>query len=145
LKRILPEVTPDTVFFWESGSDGRLRFLRCDNCGNYIHPPAPICPKCLTRHPSPHEVSGDAVVASFTINHQAWEPSLEVPYMVALVEIVEQPSVRLTTNIVNCGIQEVYIGMPVRVTFQQEEDVYLPLFEPDPTRVPVGKTPERSL
>jgi len=48
------------------------------------------------------------------------------------VTIAEQDDVRLTTNIVNCEPDDVTIGMPVRVTFEEREDVWLPLFEPDP-------------
>jgi uncharacterized protein len=38
----------------------------------------------------------------------------------------------LTTNIVNCPVDDVYIGMPVRVTFEAHpaEDIWLPMFEP---------------
>ena len=48
--------------------------------------------------------------------------------------IAEQDDVRLTTNIVNCEPADVTIGMPVRVVFEQREDVWLPLFEPEPRR-----------
>jgi uncharacterized OB-fold protein len=62
-------------------------------------------------------------------------PGPELPYVVAIVEIVEQPSVRLTTNLVNIAPDAVRIGMPVRVTFEHhpdpDGDVYLPLFEPE--------------
>ena len=79
---------------------------------------------------------GKATLATYSINHQNWMPGPELPYVVAIVEIAEQPSVRLTTNLVNCPHDEIRIGMPVRVTFEHHEDpdgdVYLPLFEPDP-------------
>jgi uncharacterized OB-fold protein len=42
----------------------------------------------------------------------------------------EQEGLRLTTNIVNCSIDDVYIGMPVQVVFDHREDVWLPLFMP---------------
>ena len=45
--------------------------------------------------------------------------------------IAEQDDLRLATNIVNCEPAGVTIGMPVRVVFEQREDVWLPLFEPD--------------
>jgi uncharacterized OB-fold protein len=126
--RILPRLTVDTEFFWTSGADGRLRFLRCTTCGYYVHPPAPICPHCLTKTLQPSVVSGRATVATFTINVQAWIPGFDPPYVVAIVEIEEQPSVRLTTNIVGCAPDDVFIGMPVQVTFEQYDDVWLPLF-----------------
>ena len=39
---------------------------------------------------------------------------------------------RLTTNIVGCDPDEVTIGMPVEVVFEDagEDDVFLPLFRP---------------
>ncbi|HKF91191.1 MAG TPA: hypothetical protein VKC52_06915 [Acidimicrobiia bacterium] len=43
---------------------------------------------------------------------------------------------RLTTNIVNCGPDDVRVGMPVQVVFERHDDddeaVYIPLFEPAP-------------
>ena len=128
--RVLPRVTPDNEFFWTSGADGRLRFLRCDECNYYVHPPSPICPACLSKRLTPTPVSGRATVATFTINHQQWMPALEPPYVIAIVEIEEQPSVRLMTNIVNCPIDDVRVDMPVQVTFEHHDDVWLPFFEP---------------
>ena len=132
--RILPRLTADNEFFWTSGADGKLRFLRCSQDGYYVHPPAPICPICLSKTLSPEAVSGRATVATFTVNHQPWIPGFDPPYVVAMVEIEEQPSVRLTTNIVGCRPEEVRIGMPVRVRFEHHEDVWVPVFEPAEAR-----------
>jgi uncharacterized OB-fold protein len=132
--RILPRVNDENRFFWTSGEDGRLRFLRCDECGFLVHPPSPICPECLCKRLVPTEVSGRATVATFTVNHQPWIPGYDPPYVVALVEIDEQPSVRLMTNIVGCAPDDVRIGMPVQVTFEHNGDVWLPLFEPAATK-----------
>jgi uncharacterized OB-fold protein len=129
--RVLPRVDDTNAFFWGSGADGKLRFLRCQDDGTYVHPPAPICPVCLGRDVVPEAVSGRATVATFTINHQPWYPGLDPPYVVAIVEIEEQPSVRLMTNVIGCAPDDVRIGMPVRVTFEQyADDVWLPFFEP---------------
>jgi uncharacterized OB-fold protein len=49
---------------------------------------------------------------------------------VAIVEIDEEPDVRLTTNIVGCDVDAVCIGMPVTVLFEQWDDMWIPLFEP---------------
>jgi len=136
--RILPRLSERNRHFWTGGEHGELRFLRCRECGYYIHPPVPRCPMCSSKRLAPEAVSGRATVATFTINHQAWMPGPDLPYVVAIVEIEEQPSVRLTTNIVNCAPGEVRIGMPVRVVFEHhpdsDGDVWIPLFEPDPDR-----------
>jgi uncharacterized OB-fold protein len=56
--------------------------------------------------------------------------------VVAIVEMPEQTGLRLTTNLVNCPIEEIRGGMTLRVVFRHHEDpkgdVWLPLFEPDP-------------
>ena len=128
--RLLPRLTDDNKFFWTSGADGKLRFLRCSKCGYYVHPPSPICPHDLTKTLAPEPVSGRGMVATFTINEQPWIPGFDPPYAIAIVEIEEQPSVRLTTNIVGCPPESVHIGMQVEVTFEQRDDVWLPLFAP---------------
>jgi len=135
-QRILPEVTNFNRHFWSGGQDGHLHILRCKDCSHHIHPPLPICNSCRSRNLEVAQVSGKARVASFTINYQPWFPGLPVPYCVAIVELIEQQGLRLTTNLVNCALEEVRIGMPVRVVFEQCEDVWLPLFEPDPNSTP---------
>jgi len=128
--RVLPRVTKLNEHFWRGGAEGELRFLRCQPCGTYVHPPAPICPACLSKDVAPEAVSGRATVATFTLNHQPWVPAPDHPYAIAIVEIEEQPDVRLMTNIVGCPPEDVRIGMPVQVRFEEHEDVFVPVFAP---------------
>lgn len=133
--RVLPLVTDANRHFWTGGERDELRFLRCQVCGEYVHPPQPICPRCHSKELVPEAVSGRATVATYTVNHHAWMPGPELPYVVAIVEIVEQPTLRLTTNIVGCRPDDVSVGMAVRVVFEHHADgdgeVWIPLFEPD--------------
>lgn len=128
--RILPLVDERNAHFWTGGADGALRFLRCGACRYWIHPPAPLCPVCLGRDVAPEAVGGRARVATYTVNHQRWIPGFEPPYVVAIVELEEQPGLRLTTNLVGCDPESVRIGMPVRVVFEERDGVWIPLFEP---------------
>jgi uncharacterized OB-fold protein len=127
--RKLPLLTPVNTPFWQGGAVGELRICHCASCGRYFHPPSPACPDCASEAVAPRAVSGRATVASFTVNHQAWTPGLELPYAVAIVELVEQAALRLVTNIVGMPPGEIRIGMPVSVRFLQQDDVWLPLFE----------------
>ncbi|MCD4533056.1 OB-fold domain-containing protein [Nocardioides sp. cx-169] len=68
------------------------------------------------------------------MNHQQWLRDMPPPYVVAVVALVEDPAVRLTTNLVGVEAEDLRVGMPVRVRFEQSGDVHLPLFEPDPER-----------
>lgn len=132
--RILPRITDLNRAFWTGGERGELVFLRCRDCGTRIHPPVPICHKDHSTNVAPEAVSGRATVATFTINHQMWMPGPELPYVVAIVEIEEDPTIRLTTNIVGCKPEEVHIGMPVEAVFEKQPDgddaIWLPLFRP---------------
>ena len=129
--RLLPAVGPENEHFWHGGAQGELRFLRCDACRTYVHPPAPLCPECLGRSLTAEPVSGRAMVHTYTINHQPWIPGFDPPYVVAIVEIEEQRGLRLTTNIVDCEIDAVSIDMPVEVCFDEREDgIFIPLFRP---------------
>jgi uncharacterized OB-fold protein len=75
-------------------------------------------------------VSGGGTVATFTINHQPWYPGFDPPYVIAMVELDEQPALRITTNIVGCPVDDVHIGMDVQVVFEQYDDVWIPFFSP---------------
>jgi uncharacterized OB-fold protein len=130
---VLPRLDDTNQFFWTSGADGQLRFLRCGTCRHYVHPPVPRCPYCLAVELAPEPVSGNGTVHSFTVNYHQWIPGSD-PYVIGLVTIDEQDDVRLTTNLVDCDPDDVRVGMPVEVVFEESEDVWLPLFAPREAR-----------
>ena len=124
----VPQITDDNGAFWTGGRDGELLITRCTACGYWIHPPTPRCPQCLSDAVEPQAVSGRGTVYSYTINRQAWTPDLEVPFVIAIVELDEQPGLRLMTNIVDCAPEEVEIGMPVEVAFAERGEAFIPVF-----------------
>jgi uncharacterized OB-fold protein len=127
--RPLPELDELNDFFWKSGADGHLRFLHCEACDYFVHPPSPMCPKCLDARLAPKVVSGLATVRSVTVNHQPWGPGLPVPYVIAIVEMDEQEALNLTTNVVCAAPEVVRIGDRVRILFEQRGEIHVPLFE----------------
>lgn len=133
-RRYLPVIAPGPKGeFWRSGADDVLRITRCQQCHLWIHPHVDACRRCHSRDVKPEAVSGKGTVETWTINRQAWWGALkEKPYVVAIVTLEEQQGLNLTTNIVNCDFESIHFGMKVRVVFETIEDVWLPLFEPDP-------------
>ena len=127
--RPLPTINEMNQHFWCGGADGRLHVLRCEACGYWVHPYAGRCPKCASDKLAAQPVSGRGKVAGFTVNHQAWNPSVPVPYVVALIELEEQANVRLMSNMPRTPIDDVRVGLPVKVYFEQHGDIHLPLFE----------------
>lgn len=131
VKRALPLINEQNQDYWTGGASGALRIFRCQSCDYYVHPAVHFCPKCESRDVAPESVSGRGVVATYTVNHKQWMPELEVPYVLAIVELDEQSGLRVATNIVNCPPGRVHIGMRVNVLFEHVEDVWVPLFEPE--------------
>jgi uncharacterized OB-fold protein len=128
--RVLPRVTPGNEHFWRGGAEGKLQFKRCNACETWIHPPSPVCPSCYGKDVAVAAASGLGTVVTFTLNHQRWVPSPDHPYAIAIVELDEQPGLRLMTNVVGCPADDVHIGMRVRACFEEHDDVWIPLFEP---------------
>jgi len=148
--RPLPLITSANEFFFRSGADGTLRLQECTDCRALIHPPQPVCRYCRSHEMGVCAVSGKATLSSFTVNHRFSVPGLPAPYVVAQVAIVEDPRVRLTTNIVECDPDALEIGRPVEVVFEKLDDVWLPLFRPaadqghEPASLPTDEiAPER--
>jgi uncharacterized OB-fold protein len=127
--RALPRLDASNRDFWTGGEQGKLRLLRCRDCDTFIHPPRPVCRNCLSENVASEAMAGTGVVDTFTVNYQKWSPVMEVPFVIARVAIDGAPGVYLTTNIVGCPVEDVDIDDRVRVTFEQQDDVYLPLFE----------------
>jgi uncharacterized protein len=128
---MLPSIDDDTRPFWTAGATGALRLPFCASCDRWIFPPVLRCPHCdhtVVYRP----LSGKARVFSYTVNHHAFNPQVPVPYVIAIVELVEQDGLRFTTNLINCPPERAHVGLPVRVFFEQQGDIFVPLFEPDP-------------
>jgi uncharacterized protein len=124
----LPKITQESEFFWRAGADGVLRLLRCGSCAYIVHPPSPRCPRCGSGEVTPSEVSGRGTVYSYTVAIQAFLPGL-APYCVAMVEIEEQPDVRLVGLLVGCTSDDVAVGLPVQAEFvQPATELWVPCF-----------------
>lgn len=126
----LPLVNDDTASFWEGGVDGRLHIHRCRACRTWFHPPAPVCPECLSLDVGPEPPSGRATVEAYSINVQPWAPGMVVPYVVGVVSLDDAPGVQLTTRFVDIDPSAMAVGLAMEVVFEHVEDVYLPLFRP---------------
>jgi len=76
-------------------------------------------------------MSGRGRVYSFTVVRRPLIPDFAAiaPYIYAIIELEE--GVRLTSNIINCQFEDVYVDMPVKAVFRQEDGRKVLLFEPE--------------
>jgi hypothetical protein len=128
--RALPVITAENEYYWRSGQSGTLKILRCGACGFWIHPTSPICRRCHSKDVRPEAVSGRGSIFSFTVNHHQWRPDLQVPFVFASVELIEQEGLKVSTEIIGCAPEDVRCGMEVDVEFLPIEDVWLPRYKP---------------
>ncbi len=133
LERPLPEPDDLTRFYWEHARQHQLAILRCGDCGSFVHPPRPLCRACLSEDLAPHIMSGRGFVHSHTLTHYVFHPAFvdAVPYPVALVELEEDPGIRIVCNLVGIDPTHIRSGLPVEVVFEDvTEEISLPMFRP---------------
>jgi uncharacterized OB-fold protein len=125
--------TPDdfTQAWWDAVGDGRLLIMRCSTCGRAHYYPRPFCPRCGADTVSWEEASGDATLYTWSVVYQNDLPPFNerVPYVAAVVDLAEGP--RMMTNVVGCEIEDLAVGMALRVEFTDIGDGYrVPMFRP---------------
>lgn len=72
--------------------------------------------------------TGRGRIHTFTVNHQQWNPLIDTPYVVAIVELDDQEGLRLMTNIVGSDPSTLEIEQPVEVVFEDHGEVHVPTF-----------------
>jgi uncharacterized OB-fold protein len=119
--------------FWSAAREHRLAIQACTDCGALQHPPGLLCRRCGATALAFRDVSGRGTLYSYTISEQSFVPGFEdvVPLCLGLVELVEQPVVRLLTNVVVDNPAALRVGMPMTVVFEEIADGFvLPQFTP---------------
>jgi len=129
----VPVPDPLSAFFWEGAREGKLLIQRCNSCGTFVHLPRPICRSCQSFDLAPAQVSGRGTLYSYTATYKAFHPYFvsRVPYLLATVELAEQPGLMVLTNLVDVEEPDVRIGMELQVEFRPlGTDHVLPVFKP---------------
>jgi len=122
-----PPMIWENMGFWEGTKEHKLVFQRCRECGTWVHPPRPACSKCRSFEKEWAPSNGKGTVYSWVTYLESPDPAFEAPYSVVLVEMDEGG--RLISNMVDTRPEEISIGMPVEVVFDNiADDLTLPKF-----------------
>lgn len=137
---LLPYIDELNEPFWRGCREGILLVQQCPTTGRLIFPPRPVNPWSPRDKATWTEVSGRGTIWSVIEPH----PPLMLdfaelaPYNAIIVELEEDPSIRLVGNLVPeagaainaIAYDDIEIGTPVRVVFEQiNEDITLPRWE----------------
>ena len=117
-QRPLPTPTRESQPYWDGMREGKLMLQHCAACGKVRHYPRPVCPHCFSMKWEWALMSGRGVLHNYVVMHKAWTKWFEsrVPYAVVQVELEE--GARLTTNLLECDLKDIKIGMPVEACYE---------------------------
>ncbi len=137
-----PLPLPDEVSapFWEGCKRRELRIQRCAPCGALRYTPRVMCPRCQSLDSEWVRASGRGTIHSYVVCHPPVLPAFaeRVPYAVVLVELAEDPTLRMVGNLLGCAPEHVSIGAPVEVEFEDvSDDIALPQWRL--ARTPAGE------
>lgn len=123
----LPEMSEGVEApFWTGLKNGQLMVQRCAPCNAWMFPTRVRCATCGAA-PLWQPVSGRGRIWSFTRVHPPVLPafSLFTPYPVVVVELDEQPDIRMIGNLIDRASDpidaikgDIVIGAPVEVVIR---------------------------
>lgn len=92
---------------------------KCTNCDGVYFPPRVICPKCRRKGNIENiQFSGKGKIHSFSIVETPTDDFKTIaPYAVAIIELEE--GAKLTSQLVDCDLDEIEIGDPVEMVFRK--------------------------
>lgn len=126
----LPAMVGMTKQFYDFCKQRELRFQRCKGCRQWRHVPREMCASCGSWEWEWAKSSGRGHVFTWTVVARPMHPAFmtDVPYAVVVVEMEE--GVRLVSTLTDCPPDEIEMGMPVEVVFDDVTDeVTLPRFQ----------------
>ena len=130
----LPIPDIDSQPFWDRCRAHELSAQRCQDCEKFRWPPQAFCPHCYSWKFDWMKLGETGTVYSFVVVHYVSIPAFQddVPYVVAHITIDgTEDQITMISNVIQCPWQEVRIGMPVRLVFEDvTSEVTLPKFRP---------------
>jgi uncharacterized protein len=126
------KIDHDNIAHYRGLMAKKLVMNRCDDCGNWIYPHRPMCPKCLSWNVTPTQLSGKGRLYMYTLIMQSRDPDnpLLEPIPAAAIELAEQPGLRYLSRMVNCDAGALVHDMPVELTWIEEQGRFWPGFQP---------------
>jgi uncharacterized OB-fold protein len=120
-----PAVNPEVKPFFDAAAQGRLLLKYCAACGTFHHYPRALCPFCFSDRTEWRQATGEGAVYTYSVLRRG----VPVPYCIAYVTLDE--GVSMLTNIVDCDLDTVSVGMRVKVVFKPTDGgPPVPMFAP---------------
>ena len=120
----LPQTSALSLPFWEGAKNSEIRVQKCRACGHMEHPPRPLCTACWSPDLEWTSCGIEGEIYSYTVCHWATMKEFkgDAPYIIAIVQL--PGGVRLTTNIIECGLDRISVGLKVKAAFDKVTDEF---------------------
>ncbi|RJP72462.1 MAG: Zn-ribbon domain-containing OB-fold protein [Candidatus Abyssobacteria bacterium SURF_17] len=127
----VPEVKDYTRPYWDGCKAHKLLLPKCRPCNKPFFFPGKFCPTCLSEDIEWTPASGKGTIHTFSVVDRPPSGAFagDVPYVVAIIDLAEGP--RMMSNVIGISPDEVRVGMPVEVVFEDiNDDIAIPKFRP---------------
>ena len=126
----LPEAIAFEAPYWEAARRGELTLQRCVGYDVFLHPPQLSAPHWCPGAKLEWVTFGSDIVGTlytFTIVHRAFNKAFldDAPYAIAMCDIAQAPGARVMANVIGIPLDDIRIGMPLRMVWQPRGDDYM--------------------
>lgn len=127
----IPFKNQDNSPYWDAADRHELSLQKCTECSTYAYPPGPSCAKCGSVEVTWVNLGNDvtAKIYSYIVSYRPFLPGFQedLPLIIAQAELEGVSDVRITCNLLDFKAEEIEIGMPVRMIWEDiTEDRALP-------------------
>jgi len=125
----LPYPDAETKPYWDWAKQHELRMQRCADCSEVRFPPRPMCPACNSMRDEWVPMSGTGTIYSWVVIHPPVLPAFaaDAPYAVVLVQLDDDPTLRLVGTVSDIEPAALAAGIAVEVWFDDvTDDISLP-------------------
>jgi hypothetical protein len=107
--------------FWDACNEERLVIQNCTACNRLQQPPEAACYQCGSKdHLEWKEMSGRGRIYTYAVMYDTPVPLLydDQPFNVAVIELEDDPVIKLLSHLPGTPLDEVPIGATVQVEFE---------------------------
>ena len=125
----LPYPDAETKPYRDWAKQHELRMQRCADCSEVRFPPRPMCPACNSMRDEWVPMSGTGTIYSWVVIHPPVLPAFaaDAPYAVVLVQLDDDPTLRLVGTVSDIAPADLAAGIAVEVWFDDvTDDISLP-------------------
>ena len=124
----LPEPCPTTLSapHWDACKRNQLLAQQCHSCQQFVFPPQPFCPHCVTDTLAWQRSPGKGRIYSFTEIHRPQTPAYSTPYVATIIELDE--GWHMLSNIIDSPATLLSINQRVEVVFIERGASKIPCF-----------------